>query len=147
MRKTVLSSIILLISCWCLLATEVEISSSPKPKRGETPKSQQQHQQQAATQQHATTPVPSTTPTGELPRYRPALLGIGPNSLINRINAQELIDKGQKDGSIMFCCSVKINGEIANVWTYRGTPDSTLLEQELVRQLDRSVFVPAIYDY
>lgn len=47
----------------------------------------------------------------------------------------------------MFCCSVRSDGEIANVWTYKGTPESLLLEQELVKQLDQSVFVPAIYNH
>jgi Gram-negative bacterial TonB protein C-terminal len=46
----------------------------------------------------------------------------------------------------MFCCSVTKTGEIANTWTYRGTPESTLLEQELVRRLDQAAFVPAIYN-
>ncbi len=52
---------------------------------------------------------------------------------------------GQKDATLSFCCSVRNTGEIANTWTYRGTPGSGLLEKELVRCLDRAVFVPAIY--
>jgi hypothetical protein len=81
-----------------------------------------------------------------LPRYRPAMLGAGPNSVINRIDTKDLIQKGQKDGSIMFCCSVKNTGEIINTWTYRGTPESTVLEQELVKRLDQAVFVPGIFN-
>jgi hypothetical protein len=81
-----------------------------------------------------------------LPRYRPALLGTGPNSVINRIDTQDLIKKGQKNGSVMFCCSVTKTGEIANIWTYRGTPESLLLEQELVRRLDQAVLIPGIYN-
>ena len=46
----------------------------------------------------------------------------------------------------MFCCSVGKVGEIANTWTYRGTPESLLLERELVRRLDQAVFIPAIYN-
>ena len=92
------------------------------------------------------TPAPQATPAGELPLYRPALLGVGPNSVINRIDTQDLIRKGQKDGSVMFCCSVGKAGEIANTWTYRGTPGSTVLEQELVKRLDQALFVPAIYN-
>jgi hypothetical protein len=92
------------------------------------------------------TPAQQATPTGELPLYRPALLGVGPNSVINRIDTQDLIRKGQKDGSVMFCCSVGKDGEIANTWTYRGTPGSTSLEQELVKRLDQALFVPAIYN-
>jgi hypothetical protein len=81
-----------------------------------------------------------------LPLYRPALLGFGPDSVINRIDTQDLIKKGQKDASVMFCCSVAKTGVISNTWTYRGTPDSLLLEQELVRRLDTGGFVPAIYN-
>jgi hypothetical protein len=57
-----------------------------------------------------------------------------------------LIKDGQKDGSVSFCCSVRPNGEIANVWTYRGTPESLLLERELVRCLDQTAFIPAIFE-
>jgi hypothetical protein len=111
------------------------LSSSPKPEQAQSPKPQER-----------ATSTPPAVPAGELPRYRPALLGAGPGSVVDRIDTQELIKKGQKDGSIMFCCSVRKTGEIANTWSYRGTPDSTLLEQELVKRLDQAVFVPAIYN-
>ncbi|HEX7515867.1 MAG TPA: energy transducer TonB [Chthoniobacterales bacterium] len=138
MRRIVLSSAALLLSCANLFAAEVqvELSSSPKPKQAQSPKPQQQ-----------ATPTQQATPAGELPRYRPALLGTGPNSVINRIDTQDLIKKGQKDGSVLFCCSITRTGEIANTWTYRGTPESTLLEQELVKRLDQAAFVPAIYNH
>ena len=146
MRKIVLSSAAFLISCASLFAAEVQVqvrvSPTPKPQQAQSPKPQQQ-----GTPAQKTTPTPQATPAGELPRYRPALLGVGPNSVINRIDAQDLIKKGQKDGSVMFCCSVRKTGEIANTWTYRGTPESTLLEQELVKRLDQAVFVPAIYNH
>jgi hypothetical protein len=131
MPRIVLSSGAFLLSCATLFAAEVqvELPSSPKPKQAQSPKPQQQ-----------------ATPVVELPRYRPALLGTGPNAVINRIDTQDLIKKGQKNGSVMFCCSVKKTGEIASTWTYRGTPESTLLEQELVKRLDQTAFVPAIYN-
>lgn len=118
---------------WCghLLAAEVQVQVKPSatPTPSGSPKSQ------------------SPTPAAQLPQYRPALLGTGPTSVINRMNSAGLIKDGQKDGSISFCCSVRTNGEIANVWTYRGTPESVLLERELVRCLDQSVFIPAVYDH
>ncbi len=43
------------------------------------------------------TDIPSTQTAG-LPTYRPVLLGKGPNSLIDRIDTQDLVKKGQKDG-------------------------------------------------
>jgi Gram-negative bacterial TonB protein C-terminal len=144
MRRIVLSSAALLINCASLFAAEVEVgktSPSPKPQQTQSPKPQAQ-----ATPTPGAAVAPQTTP-GELPLYRPALLGIGPNSVINRIDTQELIKKGQKDGSVMFCCSVTNTGAIANTWTYRRTPGSELLEQELVRRLDQAAFVPGIYNH
>lgn len=36
---------------------------------------------------------------------------------------------------------------MADVWTYRGTPGYQLLEKELVRCLDQTKFIPAVYNY
>jgi hypothetical protein len=96
-----------------------------------------------------TTEVPSTQ-TAELPMYRPVLLGKGPNSLINRIDTQELMKKGQKDALLMFICSVKKNGEVEWSGVYRGTPDSDLLREELQKRLSRASdprFIPAVYNH
>ena len=71
----------------------------------------------------------------KLPMYRPILLGTGPDSLINRIDTADLVRKGQKDGAIMFSCSVKRDGSVISVSTYRGTPDSKPLEQEILKKL------------
>jgi TonB-like protein len=92
---------------------------------------------------------PSATPaaSAQLPQYRPALLGVGPTSVINRMDTAALIRDGQKDGQLYFCCAVNNLGEILDTWTYKQTPDSTLLERELVRCLDRALFVPAVYDH
>jgi len=123
-----------------LLATEVEVQTKPSPKP--SPRS-------SPAQSPQTSPSPasvSPTPVAELPQYRPVLLGLGQNSVINRIATQSLVKNGQKDASIMFCCSVTKMGEIANVWTYRQTPESKLLEQELVRCLDGTAFIPAVYN-
>src|ERR1700752_1308082 len=155
MRRTVLSSAALLLSCASLIAAEVDVgkkSPTPTPQKAQTPKarqsatpaSQASPSTQASPGPQASPGQPS--PSGELPRYRPAMLGAGPASVINRIDTKDLIQRGQKDGSVMFCCSVAKTGEIANTWTYRGTPGSTLLEQELVKRLDNAVFVPGIYN-
>src|SRR5947209_17638770 len=82
--------------------------------------------------------------------YRPSLLGKGPSSLINRIDTQELMKKGQKDALLMFICSVKKNGEVEWSGVYRGTPDSDLLRQELQKRLSQGSepkFIPAIYNH
>src|SRR5438128_12613341 len=80
------------------------------------------------------TDVPSSK-AASLPLFRPVLIGSGPNSLINRINAEDLLKNGQKDAAIMFSCSIKKTGEIAASGTYRGTPDSKLLEQEVLKRI------------
>lgn len=92
--------------------------------------------------------VPSSQ-TANLPMYRPVLLGTGPDALINRIDAAGLVKQGQKDAAIMFSCSVKKTGEVLSVSTYRGTPDSKLLEQEILKRLSAAAnpkFIPAIYN-
>ncbi len=93
--------------------------------------------------------VPSSQ-RASLPMYRPVLLGTGPDALINRIDTAGLIKQGQKDGAIMFSCSVKKSGEVLSVSTYRGTPDSKLLEQEVLKKLSLAAnakFIPAIHNH
>src|ERR1700682_5441548 len=93
--------------------------------------------------------IPSSQ-RANLPMYRPVLLGTGPEALINRIDSAGLIKQGQKDAAIMFSCSVKRDGAVLSVSTYRGTPDSKLLEQEVLRKLSAAAnpkFFPAIYNH
>src|SRR2546422_1557529 len=95
----------------------------------------------------------SVTPSEQvaaLPMYRPILLGKGPTSLIDRIDTQDLVKKGQKDAQITFICSVKKNGEVEWSGVYTGTPDSDLLRQELQKRLSPASdprFVPAVYNH
>jgi hypothetical protein len=153
MRKIVISFAALFLGCASLFAAEVEVQVKPSPPAKSTPAQSPKPQKQTtptpapqSTSAQATPAQPAGSP-GELPLYRPALLGTGPNSVINRMDTQDLINRGQKDGSIMFCCAVTSTGEMTNTLTYRGTPDSLLLEQELVRRLDQAVFFPAIYNH
>jgi hypothetical protein len=127
MRALVLSSAAFLLSCAHLRAAEVQIAP---PKAAQT-----------------ASPQASATPVATLPLYRPAVLGTGPLSVINRMDTQDLISRGQKDATLMFCCSVKRNGEIAHTWIYRQSPESSALEAEAFRCLDTAVFVPAIYNH
>jgi TonB family protein len=95
----------------------------------------------------------SATPSGQaaqLPMYRPVLLGQGPNALINRIDEQGLVRKGQKDALIMFMCAVRKTGELEWSATYRGTPDSDFLKQELQKWISPASnprFIPAVYNH
>jgi hypothetical protein len=130
MRRIPLAFATALLAYGNLLAAEVQVQVKPAASPSGTPSPKSQ----------------SPTPSSQLPKYRPALLGTGPTSVINRIDTAGLIKNGQKDASLSFCCSVRSNGEIMNTWTYRGTPESKLLERELVRCLDRASFIPAVYE-
>src|SRR2546423_5869590 len=82
--------------------------------------------------------------------YRPALVGTGPEASINRIDSAGLMKQGQKDAAVMFSCSVKRDGSVLSVSTYRGTPDSKALEQEILKRLAAAAnpkFMPAIYNH
>jgi Gram-negative bacterial TonB protein C-terminal len=135
-----------------LFAAEVQVQVKPSP----TPSASRPAISPSATSRPAGSPsatarpggTPSATPvSANLPQYRPALLGIGSTSVINRMDTAALIRDGQKDGSLYFCCAVNKFGEALDTWTYKQSPDSKLLERELVRCLDQARFVPAVYDH
>jgi TonB family protein len=86
------------------------------------------------------------TPTPALPEFRPALVGTGPNALINTIDTADLIKKGQKDAAVMFSCLVAPTGDIARSGAYRGTKGSELLEKEVLKRL-ATKFIPAIHNH
>ena len=88
---------------------------------------------------------PSPRPT--LPEFRPALIGTAPNSLINTIDTADLIKKGQKEAAVMFSCLVAPTGDVVRSGAYRGTRGSELLEQELLKRLATTKFIPAIHNH
>jgi TonB family protein len=95
------------------------------------------------------TEVPSAR-TAELPALRPILVGHGPNSLIDRIDGQALVAKGQKDALIMFVCAVRKTGDIEWSEFFGGTSDSRALQEELAKRLSPASevrFVPAVYNH
>src|SRR5438093_9760297 len=89
----------------------------------------------------------SPSPTPALPELRPALLGTGPDALINKIDTADLIKKGQKDAAVMFSCLVAPTGDVVRSACYRGTKGSELLEQEVLKRLANAKFVPAIHNH
>ena len=123
-----------------LFAAEVEV----KPVA--TPAARPQGSASPAASAPAGSP-PSSSPSAQLPKYRPAVLTLGPDSVVNRMDTAGLIRDGQKDGSLYFCCAVNTLGEVLDTWTYKQSPESTLLERELVRCLDTAKFIPAVYDH
>jgi hypothetical protein len=82
-----------------------------------------------------------------LPRFRPAVLGTGPESLVNQIDYQDLFKRGQKDGAIMFCCRVSPTGNVVWYQTYLPVPGSDLLEEEVRKRLDKARLAPAIFEH
>jgi hypothetical protein len=81
------------------------------------------------------------------PRFRPAVLGSGPESLVNQIDVQDLFKKGQNDGAIMFCCRVATTGKVVRYTTYLPVPGSVLLEEEVRKRLENARLAPAIYEH
>jgi hypothetical protein len=57
------------------------------------------------------------------------------------------MQKGQKDALVMFTCTVQKTGAVVWSATYRGTPDSKLLEQEVLDKLGNAKFIPAVYNH
>lgn len=84
---------------------------------------------------------------GVRPQFRPAVLGTGPDSLVNRIKTADLLKKGQKAGAVMFCCRVSKTGEVTWSKTYRRMPDSQVLEEEVDRCLKGLTVHPAIFQH
>lgn len=82
-----------------------------------------------------------------LSRFRPALPGTGPKALVNQIDTQDLVKKGQKEGAVMFCCYITKTGGILWSKTYRPMPNSDLLKLELEKRLKTAQFFPAIYEH
>jgi TonB family protein len=89
----------------------------------------------------------SPSPRPALPEFRPALLGTGADAMINKIDTADLIKKGQKDAAVMFSCLVAPTGDVVRSACYRGTKESELLEQEVLKRLANAKFVPAIHDH
>jgi hypothetical protein len=83
----------------------------------------------------------------DLPMYRPALIGKAPDAIINRIDENLLLKAGQKKGLIMFFALVDKDGTVKWSSTYRGTPESKLLEQEVQRALTNAKMIPAIRNH
>ncbi len=84
---------------------------------------------------------------GARPQFRPALLGTGPDSLVNKINTEELLKQGQKDGAVMFCSVTAKDGRLVQNRVYRGMPGTEALRAEVTKQLEETRVVPAIYNH
>jgi len=83
----------------------------------------------------------------QAPEMRPAFCEAGPKSLVNLINTDSLMKRGQTDALVMFSCGVSSLGVCYSMVTYRGTPNSTPLAEEALNHLSRAAFNPAIYNH
>jgi hypothetical protein len=83
----------------------------------------------------------------ELPAIRPALIGSGPGSLVNLIDAQALFQKGQRDAWVMFECAVLADGVARGSDFFTASPNSNLLQNEIRKRLRQTRFIPAVYNH
>lgn len=91
--------------------------------------------------------IRSNSSADEVADYRPALLGNGRRSLINMIDTQSLMKRGQGDAVIMFGCAVTATGRGGLMEVYRCSPNSDLLQKEAMGRCWQSDFIPAIYHH
>lgn len=82
-----------------------------------------------------------------LPDMRPALVGTMKNALVNRIDTQALMRKGVQHAAVMFHTWIRPSGSTFRYSVYGGTPGSEPLREEVRRQIQESVFIPAVYGH
>jgi TonB family protein len=79
------------------------------------------------------------------PAFRPALIGNGPNSLVNLIDTEKLLREGQQDAVVMFSTfppGGHLFGDAAIL--YNTSPNSRLLQKEVLDALAKARMIPAI---
>ena len=90
---------------------------------------------------------PSAAHAEALPDRRPAMLGSGPRSLVDLIDVQDLMKKGQGDAWVMFFCSVGADGGVFGSDFFTASPGARHLKNEVRRRLRQTRFMPAVYDH
>lgn len=78
-------------------------------------------------------------------QFRPAMLGHHKLSLINTIDTQGLLKRGQGDGFVMFGCAVSESGRGFWSRTFRCSANTEMLQKEVLDRIDQAVFEPAVY--
>jgi Gram-negative bacterial TonB protein C-terminal len=82
-----------------------------------------------------------------LPDRRPAMIGSGPESLVNRIEVNKLFTQGQRDAWVKFECAILADGLAFGSDFFTASPDSRLLKNEVRSRLRHSRFIPAVYNH
>ena len=83
----------------------------------------------------------------DLPEMRPALMGSGSKALVNLIDTQHLIQRGQGHSACDFYCLVAQNGHVASSRVYGSLPNSQKLKEEVRRRIGDARFIPAVYNH
>jgi hypothetical protein len=91
--------------------------------------------------------ISAKSPAQELPEFRPALLTHGSHSLANLIDIESLYKRGQRDAIIMFSCGVTALGNGYSMEVYRCSPNSELLQKEVLGRCQQTQFEPAVYHH
>jgi hypothetical protein len=80
------------------------------------------------------------------PQLRPALVGNGPDALVNLIDTKKMLVKGQGDAALFFSCYVSASGRLVDAVTYARTPESNALDRAVISGIERCRFIPAVYN-
>lgn len=82
-----------------------------------------------------------------LPEFQPALIANTKRSLINVIDVQSLLKRGQGNATVMFSCLVSQLGVSFDGFYFRGTPGSEKRGMEVARRCHLAEFTPAVYKH
>lgn len=85
-----------------------------------------------------------------LPEMRPALIGSGPHSLVNLINTEELVRKGQRDAWVKINCFILGDGLVDRYdlpTAMQKSEGADALKKEVAKGLIATRFIPAIYNH
>ena len=88
----------------------------------------------------------SKNTAAEQVQSRPAVLIQGKSSLVNLIDQDALVKRGQGNAMVFFTAVVSEGGHTREYFTrvYGGTPNSEALTREIIGKIDRSFFHPAL---
>ena len=85
--------------------------------------------------------------SAENPEMRPALVGNGPNSLVNLISGKHVMERGFQHGALYFMARIDPNGfpSYSKIW---GETDKIKpLRDEVHERLAEARFIPAVYHH
>lgn len=83
----------------------------------------------------------------DLPDMRPALVGNGPNALINLIDTQGLIKRGQGNAILLISCFVLPDSQTYAPQVYRVSAGGEKLKDEVKAKFHAARFIPAVYNH